>query len=180
MKNEFEIVVTEPCSLKWENLTPQNEGRFCGACDKIVIDFTKMSDRELYNYFKRQPEKVCGNFNANQTNRVITSHKKLSNRFWISGIAASMIGFLMSFSSKAQTVDTLKIKQKIEITPITPKSIVLPTPTEITKPVHTDDLIGNPLQGKLGGVCIRAVVIEENKSWKDYFYNRIEDILRHF
>lgn len=180
MKNGFEIIITEPCSQTWEKLTPQSEGRFCGACQKTVIDFTKMSDKELYDYFKQKPGKVCGSFNAYQTNRIITSDKKTSKTFWLSGIAASMISFLMSFNSKAQTVDTLKTKQKTEITPITPKSIVLPTPTEIANPVHTDDLVGNPLQGRLGGVCIRAVVVEEKKPWKDYFYNRIEDILRHF
>ncbi|MBC6109887.1 carboxypeptidase-like regulatory domain-containing protein [Pedobacter sp. CCM 8938] len=41
-------------------------GKFCSACNKEVIDFTKMSQIELLNYFKKFTNEVCGTINPNQ------------------------------------------------------------------------------------------------------------------
>ncbi len=45
------ISIAKPCHEKWEEMTPQNNGAFCGQCSKVVIDFTKMTDDEVQNYF---------------------------------------------------------------------------------------------------------------------------------
>ena len=46
-------------------------GRFCDQCSKTVIDFTTWTDAELYNYFYRRDEHVCGRFLNTQLGRKI-------------------------------------------------------------------------------------------------------------
>ena len=54
------ITILKPCSQLWENLTPDDQGRFCSTCQKIIFDFTQMSDQEIVDYLKVHPCKVCG------------------------------------------------------------------------------------------------------------------------
>lgn len=41
-----EIWIPEPCSEDWEGMTPQQRGRFCGACQKKVHDLSAMSESD--------------------------------------------------------------------------------------------------------------------------------------
>lgn len=81
MSKALYIQIPKPCHENWHNMTPKEQGRYCGSCEKIVIDFTKMSDKELLNYFtKAAGQPVCGHFANDQLNRRITSATS-NNRF---------------------------------------------------------------------------------------------------
>ncbi len=60
----MKINIPIPCHENWENMTSQDKGRFCGSCQKVVIDFTKMSNDEIIDYFKKQEtqKSTCGRF----------------------------------------------------------------------------------------------------------------------
>ena len=45
MKNNYSI--PNPCSEDWNTMTPDDNGRFCGSCQKVVIDFTTYSTHEI-------------------------------------------------------------------------------------------------------------------------------------
>jgi hypothetical protein len=48
-------------------MTPATHGRYCGACEKVVVDFSRMSDAEVIGYFAARPsERVCGRFRPDQ------------------------------------------------------------------------------------------------------------------
>lgn len=68
MKPEIKIQINEPCHENWSDMTDADMGRFCGVCNKVVVDFTKFSDAELFNYFSARKEslseKLCGRFAA--------------------------------------------------------------------------------------------------------------------
>ena len=52
-------------------MTPESTGRFCGSCEKSVVDFTQMSDFSIVNYLENHKhEKVCGRFTKPQLDRV--------------------------------------------------------------------------------------------------------------
>jgi hypothetical protein len=57
-------------------MTPEEKGRFCGSCQKTVIDFSNMNDRQLADYFKKPKSSVCGRFKADQLDRDILIYKK--------------------------------------------------------------------------------------------------------
>ncbi|MBK7884190.1 MAG: hypothetical protein IPJ81_10640 [Chitinophagaceae bacterium] len=65
------INIPKPCHEKWSEMIPQGQGAFCGQCSKVVVDFTKMSDDEVQNYFiQHAHEKLCGRFNQQQVDNI--------------------------------------------------------------------------------------------------------------
>jgi hypothetical protein len=62
-----EIYIQEPCKAKWNSMNLSGEGRFCNSCSLTVVDFTKMTNEEISNYFlKKSGQRVCGNFRNDQ------------------------------------------------------------------------------------------------------------------
>ena len=73
---KFQLTIPKPCHENWEAMTPAEKGKFCGACQKTVIDFSNMGDREVAQYFKKPAGNLCGRFHADQLERVIDVPKK--------------------------------------------------------------------------------------------------------
>src|SRR5689334_1671673 len=72
MSRSVHIKVPKPCHENWNNMTPDEQGRFCGSCQKIVVDFTAMSDKELLDHIsKTAGQHACGRFTSHQLNRDI-------------------------------------------------------------------------------------------------------------
>jgi hypothetical protein len=63
MKNNFTLNIQQPCAEKW---TTTSHGGFCSTCQKVVKDFTTMSDAEILEYFGQQTARVCGSLRADQ------------------------------------------------------------------------------------------------------------------
>ena len=64
------IQIPSPCHESWDSMQPNNKGKFCGSCQKTVIDFTNKSDIEIRNLLlARAGEKVCGHFKKTQVDR---------------------------------------------------------------------------------------------------------------
>ncbi|MBK7883747.1 MAG: carboxypeptidase-like regulatory domain-containing protein [Chitinophagaceae bacterium] len=69
----IQISIPEPCHESWQQMTPTAKGRFCKACAKEVVDFSKMTDSEVLNYFtEKATANVCGRVLPEQLNRNIT------------------------------------------------------------------------------------------------------------
>jgi len=82
MKNKVRI--PSPCSENWDAMLPNEKGRFCNPCDKTVIDFTKMTDPEIQEYFTKNSgkERICGHFKFNQVETAESiKYNNLKNRF---------------------------------------------------------------------------------------------------
>jgi len=69
MEQKFNLTISKPCSEKFNQFNKTEKGGFCNSCSKEVVDFRKMTDKELSNYFKNKTSNTCGYFNANQLNR---------------------------------------------------------------------------------------------------------------
>ena len=70
MSKKFQLQIPEPCHEDWSKMTPVEQGRFCGSCQKAVVDFTGMSDMQLVAFFKKQSTgSVCGRFYNDQLDR---------------------------------------------------------------------------------------------------------------
>ena len=63
----MEISIKKPCHEKWDEMTPNEQGAFCGKCMKTVVDFSNKTIEEIKAYFTgKQNEKVCGRFETQQ------------------------------------------------------------------------------------------------------------------
>lgn len=78
----FHLSIPEPCHEDWNAMTPQDQGRHCSACQKVVVDFTLMSDQEVLHYFKQKAENVCGRFAPHQLDRDFRDKKKSFGLKW--------------------------------------------------------------------------------------------------
>src|SRR3982750_4152082 len=67
-ENTFKISVSKRCSENWEVMTTQGNGRFCENCRKLVVDFSQLSDKELYSYLSSGQHISCGRFHNSQLN----------------------------------------------------------------------------------------------------------------
>ncbi|MGZ4054764.1 MAG: energy transducer TonB [Bacteroidia bacterium] len=94
------ISVPNPCQEKWDSMQPQENGRYCGSCQKIVIDFTNKTEQEIIDHIAANSgKKMCGTFRTTQLqqpNHFIESPKyENSIRF----LAALLLVFGMSLFS---------------------------------------------------------------------------------
>lgn len=92
----IQISIPQPCSEDWQKMTPQDQGRYCDACKKCVVDFTGFTDMQLYDYFiQHAGEKTCGRFHNTQLNRPITipaqPHSKLYRIAVALGLAVAIV-----------------------------------------------------------------------------------------
>ncbi|MEO7309082.1 MAG: carboxypeptidase-like regulatory domain-containing protein [Chitinophagaceae bacterium] len=78
----IQVNIAEPCHENWNQMLPHEQGKFCLSCQKPVVDFTVMSDRELLNYFKSNTSNSCGRFNDDQLNKPITVAAQRSIGKW--------------------------------------------------------------------------------------------------
>ncbi len=65
--HDINIKVPIPCKEKWGCMTNVEVGKFCNVCNKVVVDFTSMTNEEVKDYFlKFRQQRVCGYFKPNQ------------------------------------------------------------------------------------------------------------------
>ncbi|GAB2821749.1 carboxypeptidase-like regulatory domain-containing protein [Ferruginibacter profundus] len=125
---QIQLSIPEPCHEDWQNMNPTEQGRFCNACAKQVVDFSTMSDREVLNYFSTiKNEKVCGRAYPDQLERAITMPKDPKKRlFWHwnyitmlflffskTNTAKAQLGKVAFSSSKADSIKQAEIKKAL-------------------------------------------------------------------
>ncbi|MEQ8926739.1 MAG: carboxypeptidase-like regulatory domain-containing protein [Fulvivirga sp.] len=64
--NSFQLNIKNPCNQKFDSFSKTDVGGYCKSCEREVIDFTKMTDAEIKNYFLNKPDKVCGRLRDDQ------------------------------------------------------------------------------------------------------------------
>ncbi len=81
---KLQLSIPEPCHENWQQMTPTDQGRFCNACAKEVVDFSTMTDLQVLNYFTNTVnEKVCGRALPEQLDKVISRPGQPRKRlFW--------------------------------------------------------------------------------------------------
>jgi hypothetical protein len=106
--------IPDPCEKNWNEMTPEATGRFCGSCEKSVVDFTNMSDFSIVNYLeKHKHEKVCGRFTKPQLDRVYTMNQPVfaptfDLRAVVLGLALTTFSAVHSFS-QVENLEPIKI-----------------------------------------------------------------------
>ena len=102
-KKKIQIKIPEPCHKKFAEMIPAQGGSFCDSCEKIVVDFTNLTDHEIANTFIKNQGKICGQFRKDQLDRKINLTPPPVNYY--RGKAASILlsGFLTAGVANAQS-----------------------------------------------------------------------------
>lgn len=90
MPKPIQINISNPCNQPWEEMTPSGQGRYCGHCQKTVIDFTTWSDATMYHFFSENTGKVCGRFLSTQTGMPIRIPPQPQSRLYRMTIAMGL------------------------------------------------------------------------------------------
>lgn len=116
---KLQLSIPEPCHQNWEHMTPTQQGRFCNACAKEVVDFSMMTDTEILNYFTTfSNEKVCGRALPGQLERTISRPVEPKKRlFWYWNY---IVMFFMLFSKNSLAKKHGGILLKTELSPAKP------------------------------------------------------------
>lgn len=140
MSKKLQLSIPKPCHENWDAMTPVQQGKFCGSCQKQVVDFSNMSDRQVAEFFKKPSTgSVCGRFMTDQLERDIAIPKKRIPWFKYF-FQFAVPAFLLSIKASAQ-----KTQGKIKVTTVT---------KDTTNPVL------RPTMGLVAPICIKPPVGE--------------------
>ena len=130
MSAVFSIQIPEPCHENWAEMTPTEQGRFCQNCQKVVVDFSKMSDRDLTQWFAaRAGKRVCGRVNHNQLNRDF-SYVNHSKSTFYQRTAILVSGLFFATSAYGQDYKPKEITTKGDTILVHPPQYAEPLKTE--------------------------------------------------
>ncbi|THU40642.1 T9SS type A sorting domain-containing protein [Niastella caeni] len=132
MSKAVQIQIPSPCHENWQNMTPKEQGRFCGSCQKTVIDFSIMSDKEMLDHIsKAAGQHVCGRFSNDQLNTdiTVTENKRRFSWAYIWNLLLATFLFTDSF---AQGKPVIKKKPVVQMPDCSPRmgaiAVVVPDP----------------------------------------------------
>lgn len=134
------ISIPEPCHQSWDLMSPvDNLHRHCGSCDKVLTDFSGMSDTELVLWLKHSKGKMCGRYAPSQLNRAMTlpaekTEKKIPKAFgnWLN--ALWLIPFAWgSKEARAQNTTPEVLRGKPPVSVITSNTQVTAVAPEVKK-----------------------------------------------
>ncbi|MBI3510059.1 MAG: hypothetical protein HY064_05310 [Bacteroidetes bacterium] len=61
------LSIPKPCHEDWGQMSPEERGRHCSVCCKVVVDFTLMPTEKVVDYIsERKDQKICGRFRSDQ------------------------------------------------------------------------------------------------------------------
>lgn len=105
MKKTISLSVEKPCAENWNHFTPTERGGFCKHCSKNVIDFTKMSDKEMLAFFSSKSAHTCGRFRPDQLKAYATetAPPKSAGLSWMQTGFLSLLLLLGSKQSVAKS-----------------------------------------------------------------------------
>ncbi len=116
MRQKLQINIPEPCHENWNNMTETQQGRFCMACQKEVVDFSLMSDKEILQHISNASKSICGRVVDTQLQRDIVmprEPKKIWWRHWVS-VAASFTLLISKANSQVKTQTNNFTKGKVK------------------------------------------------------------------
>lgn len=166
------ISVPSPCSADWADMTPAPGGRHCAACNKIVVDFTALSEADMLAAL-RQPGKVCGRFRPEQVASPTTAAFSWARWLASAAVALSSCETMPVHNEQSHEAPTLSTNQflargiivdKATNTPIPHALIISEQDTTYHARAATDGSFQLQLPLKLSGTRLVAVLELERTS----------------
>ena len=111
MMKEIKLHIQSPCSENFNDFKPTQKGGFCQSCSKEVIDFTKMSDEQLNQFFlNNESSQICGRLRKEQLAK--TFKRKPSLYQYVAGVGLACLSFFSFNALQAQSKSNEKVNEK--------------------------------------------------------------------
>ena len=120
MSKAVQLRIAEPCHQNWHTMTPKEQGRFCGSCQKTVVDFTLMTDKEILDTISNAGQQLCGRFSTDQLNKELKP-TEIKKRFSWAYIWNVILATLLITEANAQVKTVKKNKPEIQLPECSPK-----------------------------------------------------------
>jgi hypothetical protein len=166
----YKLKIKEPCSQKWDSMTPNEKGRFCAQCSKNIVDLTHLSDEEILETYNANAGNLCGRITKKQNNSLLESRKTKEK----TGIGKVAAGFILlslvnpsassAMLNEQLAVDQSFVDQKYFIEPISAKQISSDSTKQIIRGKVIDAETGDLLIGaniRLKGTEIQTITDAE-------------------
>lgn len=125
-RSSIRISIPQPCNIPWESMSAVDaEKRYCSSCERVITDFSKMSDAELLAYFQKN-KNYCGRFSKDQLDREIVIAKEKRFSGWKKAVLFPSI--LLGIEVAAQTngtADQATVEAQT-MQPVFPATVVRP------------------------------------------------------
>jgi hypothetical protein len=161
MKNIPVLKIAEPCHENWTEMNPQEQGRHCDKCCKVVVDFTSMPTEKVIEFIsERKAEKICGRFRSEQIipDRVVpSSHSAKRYRIFFAALYFVFGGLLFASCKHVEEPTMGKISVEGSFGNGISQIPVVDTPQSRTQP-RIDVKTKNP--PVTGTTCIKTDTIE--------------------
>ncbi len=147
MTKDLQLGIPKPCSENWNQMTPDADGRFCSSCQKTVLDFSTMEDKEILQWFANHQGSTCGRFRPDQLNRPMVNppEKKTPWRYWHYLVAGLLFSSEVSAQTKPAAPPISQQDNRILLGEI--KTIPAPKPSIDSIRGRVVDTNGNPVAG---------------------------------
>ena len=99
-RENIHIRIPQPCHEPWAAMDSTAQGAFCHSCQKEVVDFTTMTDRELIRYLE-QHTVSCGRLRPDQLDRTVSIPSVHNGTFRWRGLLLSLLPFIGAKSALA-------------------------------------------------------------------------------
>ncbi|MEO6313972.1 MAG: carboxypeptidase-like regulatory domain-containing protein [Chitinophagaceae bacterium] len=116
MKQQIQLQIPSPCHENWDKMTGTEHGRFCMSCQKEVVDFSVLTDKQIIDYISRATESICGRVQHDQMNRDLIQPREVNRigwRHWMS-VAASVIMAVSGAASQGKTPKQLVVSGSLK------------------------------------------------------------------
>lgn len=159
------------------------EGKFCSSCEKVVVDFSKMSDAKIHEYFLAyKDQKTCGRFLQSQVDRALHPSKKTNvDTLWarfnhilvlrsVAVLCASSFLWMSSCTKKQTTLGEPSVENQNSNTQLMGDTVVIPVPEDTTALIIPADT----LQHEMGEVAVPHEMITGKIHMVDTVSQRIK------
>jgi len=82
----MKVNIPNPCSEKYNAMSPSELGKMCKVCNTEVVDFTDWETKDIIDYIEKTNQKVCGKLYISNKKPHITKSKNFGKY-----IAASLV-----------------------------------------------------------------------------------------
>ncbi|MBC7571313.1 MAG: hypothetical protein H7319_16515 [Spirosoma sp.] len=109
---QLAIQIPKPCPERWDGMQPTEQGRFCANCQKAVVDYTALSDRELLRLFSQPVVTTCGRFRDDQLNRTLVLSDPIGVSVWQRWVGLLTMGLFGWHITQGQSVQTRQVSSQ--------------------------------------------------------------------